>query len=291
VTGIGSVPGIEVRDWATRISDQLPTLPHVPELPQRGPGADMIGRTLGILSEAAADFTASTTVTGWELTPATRDMRRARSLLGEDLDALEQAWAGHQGLAKQQLAGPFTLAASVEYKGRRLLADAGLVRELVQAWEVMVQAHRTLLARRVPATWLIQADEPLLPAVVAGTVRTTSGFSVYPALPVDLPRGVDLLHCCAPGLPWSRMRGLAGVLFDVSMTTVAEDELLAQLSTAGTTLGFGVSAGAGSVRTVLDFFDRTGLAPAPLLLTPPCGMVADYRPWIQLGQDLNERLA
>lgn len=251
----------------------------------------MIGRTLGLLSEIAADFTAATTVTGWELTPATRDMRRARSLLGEDLDAVEQAWAGHRGLAKQQLAGPFTLAAMVEYKGRRLLADPGLVRELVQAWEVMVAAHRVTLARRLPATWLIQADEPLLPAVVAGTVRTASGFSVYPALPVELPRGADLLHCCAPGLPWPRLRGLDGLLFDLSQHTVADDEPLAQLSTTGTTLGFGVSGGAGSVRAVLDFFDRTGLAPAPLLLTPACGMVGDYRPWVQVGHDLNERLA
>ena len=46
LTGVGSVPGTDVADWPTRISDQIPELPHVPELPQRGPGADMIGRTL-----------------------------------------------------------------------------------------------------------------------------------------------------------------------------------------------------------------------------------------------------
>ena len=291
VTGIGSVPGTDVRDWATRISDQLPELPHVPELPQRGPGADMIGRTLGLLSEVAADFTAATTVTGWELTAATRDMRRARSWLGEDLDAVEQAWSGHRGLAKQQLAGPFTLAASVEYRGRRILADRGLVRELVQAWEAMVAAHRVALVKRVSANWLIQADEPLLPAVVAGTVRTTSGFSVYPALPVEMPSGADLLHCCARGLPWPRLRGLAGLLLDFGWHTLADDEPLAELSTKGTTIGFGVSGVPGSVRSVLDFFDRTGLVPTPALLTPPCGMVADYRPWVQMAHDLNERLA
>ena len=291
VTGIGSVQGTDVRDWATRISDQLPELPHVPELPQRGPGADMIGRTLGLLSEVAADFTAATTVTGWELTAATRDMRRARSWLGEDLDAVEQAWSGHRGLAKQQLAGPFTLAASVEYRGRRILADRGLVRELVQAWEAMVAAHRVALVKRVSATWLIQADEPLLPAVVAGTVRTTSGFSVYPALPVEMPSGADLLHCCARGLPWPRLRGLAGLLLDFGLHTLADDEPLAELSTKGTTIGFGVSGVPGGVRSVLDFFDRTGLVPTPALLTPPCGMVADYRPWVQMAHDLNERLA
>lgn len=291
VTGVGSVPGTEVRDWPTRISDQLPRFPHVPELPERGPGADMIGRTLGLLSAVSSDFTASTTVTGWELTAASRDMRRARAYLGEDLDAVEQAWSGHKGLAKQQVAGPYTLAATVEHKGRKLLADTGLVRDLIQAWQAMVAAHREDLTRRVPASWQIQMDEPLLPAVVRGTVRTVSGFSVYPALPVETVEGADLLHCCAGDLPWPRLRGLAGLLFDLSQHPTADDESLAQLSTGGTTLGFGVSGVAGNVRTVLDFFDRTGLDPAPLLITPACGMVADYRPWQKVADDLNDRLS
>lgn len=274
-----------------RISDQLPDFPHVPELPERGPGADMIGRTLGQLSAVSSDFSAATTVTGWELTAATRDMRRARSLLSEDLDAVEQAWAGHRGLAKQQLAGPYTLAAAVEYKGRRLLADPGLVRELVQAWTVMAQAHQQALASRVPATWLIQMDEPSLPAVVAGTVRTSSGFSVYPSLSIELPQGAHLLHCCARGLPWQRLRGLDGLLIDYTLHQIADDEPLAELSTAGTTVGFGVSQRAGSVRDVLDFFDRTGLAPQQILVTPPCGMVSDYTPWQRIAENLRERVS
>ncbi|MCU0296018.1 MAG: hypothetical protein MUD05_08185 [Candidatus Nanopelagicales bacterium] len=291
LTGIGSVPGTAVGDWPARISDQLPELPHVPELPQRGPGADMIGRTLGLLSQMAPDFTASTTVTGWELTPAQRDMRRARSLLGEDLDAVEASWAGHRGLAKQQLAGPYTLAANVERKGRRLLADPGLVRELVEAWRLMADQHRSDLQRRVTAQWLLQMDEPSLPAVIAGTVKTVSGFSVYPALPVDLELWADLVHCCAPGVPLSRVRGIAGWLFDLSQHTSGDDEALAELSTVGTSLGFGVSPGPGSVRGVLDFFDRTGLAPDRILITPPCGMVADYRPWRPVVETLTDRLS
>ena len=290
LTGVGSVPGTQVKDWPARISDQLPGLPHVPELPQRGPGADMIGRTLALLCDVAPDFSASTTVTGWELTAAQRDMRRARSLLGEDLDAVEKSWQGHTGLAKQQLAGPYTLAASVERKGRKLLADVGLVRDLVQAWRHMLTQHREDLQRRVGAQWLIQMDEPSLPAVVAGTVRTISGFSAYPSIEVDLALGADLLHCCAPGVPLARVRSVPGLLFDLSLHENADDEALAELSTAGTTLGFGVSPDAGSVRGVLDFFDRTGLAPNPLLVTPPCGMVGDYRPWRPVVEALNERL-
>lgn len=290
VTGIGSVPGTLVADWPARIADQLPDLPHVPELPQRGPGADMIGRTLGLLSEISPDFRAATTVTGWELTPAERDMRRARALLREDLDAVEQDWQGHTGPAKQQLAGPYTIAAAVERKGRRLLADPGVVRDLVAAWVEMVAVHRSDLARRVPAAWVVQMDEPSLPAVVAGAVSTVSGLGVYPPLDVDLDLGADLIHCCAPGLPWSRLHGAGGLLFDLALHDQADDEALAQLSTDGTILGFGVSPVPGSVRSVLDFFDRTGLAPQPMLITPPCGVVGDYRPWREFAADLTDRL-
>lgn len=288
VTGIGSQPGTDPLAAAARVSEQLPDLPHVPELPERGPGADMIGRTLGLLSEVAPDFRASTTVTGWELTAADRDMRRARSLLGQDLDAVEQMWAGHTGLAKQQLAGPLTLAASVERKGRRLLADPGLVRDLVEAWQVMSDIHRAALQARVPATWLLQMDEPMLPAVIAGTVRSVSGLSSYPAVSIDLP-AVDLVHCCAAHLPWTRLPVLQGLLLDMSQYAEVDDEQLAGLMSRGVTAGFGVRGVAGSVRSVLDFFDRTGLEPVPLLLTPPCGMVADYGPWRRMADELNER--
>lgn len=290
LTGVGSVPGTDVTDWPTRISDQLPDLPHVPELPERGPGADMIGRTLGLLSTISADFAAATTVSGWQLSAGTKDMRRARSMLAQDLDAVEQSWRGHTGLAKQQLAGPYTLAASVERNGRRLLADAGLVRELLEVFRQLVAEHRKQLQRRVPATWLIQLDEPSLPAVAAGRVRTASGFSVLPAVEPDLNLGADLLHCCAPGIPWARLRGVDGLLLDQSQVTTQDDVPLAEFSTSGMTLGFGVSPGPGSVRAVLDFFDRTGVVPSPLLVSPPCGMVGDYRPWRPLVEDLTERL-
>jgi hypothetical protein len=291
LTGVGSVPGTDVAQWASRITDHLPDFPHVPELPERGPGADMIGRTLGLLSEITPDFAAATTVTGWELAAPGRDMRRARALLREDLDAVEQAWQGHTGPAKQQLAGPYTIAAAVERKGRRLLADPGIVRDLVTAWREMLSVHRRELVRRLAADWVVQMDEPSLPAVVAGSVSTISGMSAYPPIEPALDLGAELIHCCAPGVPLTRLRGCGGILFDLSLHEQSVDEQLAELSTGGTVLGFGVSPVAGSVRSVLDFFDRTGLHPAPMLITPPCGMVADYRPWRPLVDDLNERLA
>jgi hypothetical protein len=290
LTGVGSVPGTDVTDWPTRISDQL-DLPHVPELPERGPGADMIGRTLGLLSQVSVEFSATTSVTGWELASATRDMRRARSLLGQDLDAVEIAWQGHNGWAKQQLVGPYTLAAAVERRGRPLLADPGLVRELLEAYRVLVAVHRRDLSRRVPAQWLIQLDEPSLPAVAGGRIATASRLSVLAPVRPELDLGADLLHCCAQGIDWADLRAFSGVLFDHGRLAPQDDAGLAELSENGVALGFGVSPVPGSVRNVLDFFDRTGLTPAPMLISPPCGMVADYRPWQPVVAELVERLS
>jgi hypothetical protein len=115
-------------------------------------------------------------------------------------------------------------------------------------------------------------------------------MSVLPALEPDLDLGADLLHCCAAPIPWDRLRPLGGILIDQGQLGVADDESLAELSTAGVTMGFGVSPVPGSVRNVLDFFDRTGLTPTPILISPPCGMVADYRPWHRVVESLNERL-
>lgn len=292
-TGIGSVPGTEPRLAATRVSDQLPDLPHVPELPQRGPGSGMVGRTLGLLCRVSEDFAATTTPTGWELSAPGAEMRRAAALLSEDLDAVEEAWHGYAGPAKQQLAGPWTLAAVVERAGRALLADAGAVRDLVAAWAQMAAEHRAELDRRLPAQWILQMDEPSLPVVVRGAVPTASGLGAYPAAVVNglSEIGADALHTCGSGVPYEILHGMGAVLIDFERHDPVDDAALATLAEGGTTIGFGLSAGAATVRSVLGFFDRTGLRPAPLLVTPPCGMIDDYRPWSQLASDMSDRLA
>ena len=48
-TGVGSFPGTEVAEAQRLIFGELPDLPHLAELPERGPGADMIGRSAGFL--------------------------------------------------------------------------------------------------------------------------------------------------------------------------------------------------------------------------------------------------
>ena len=55
-TGIGSLPGTDSQEWSRTIAGELPDFPHIPELPARGPGADLIGRTMALLADVAPDL-------------------------------------------------------------------------------------------------------------------------------------------------------------------------------------------------------------------------------------------
>ena len=261
--------------------------------PQRGPGADMIGRTLGLLSGPArtsgldhrdrlGTHRAGTRHAAGPFAAATRTSTR-----------WSRPGTGTPGWPSSSWPGPYTIAAAVERKGRQLLADPGLVRDLIAAWRQTAAEHREELSRRVAATWLLQMDEPSLPTVVAGAVQHGQRYGF-------LPRGrARDLRTRGRSDPLLRRRtcrtrgcaGLAGLLFDLSLHRCGlRTRPWRSCPPAGTVLGFGVSPVAGSVRSVLDFFDRTGLPPAPMLVTPPCGMVADYRPWRPIVDDLTERL-
>ena len=118
---------------------------------------------------------------GWRIAERPgRDLRRARGLLSADLDAMEETLDGYPGLLKVQVAGPWTLAATIE-QPRSLnpaLADPGLVADLATSLAEGVAAHVAEVAKRIPgATIIVQLDEPALPAVAAGGVPTASGLS------------------------------------------------------------------------------------------------------------------
>ena len=90
---------------------ELPDFPYLPELPDRGPGADLTGRTAALL----VDMPAEVTPRGWRLAERPgRDLARARSMLASDLDVLEEVLQGFTGPVKIQLCGPWTLAATLE---------------------------------------------------------------------------------------------------------------------------------------------------------------------------------
>ncbi len=88
----------------------------------------MIGRTAGML----VDMYAHVEPSGWRISDRPgRDTRRARSWLGEDLDALEESTQEYDGTLKVQAVGPWTLAAALELRGgEAALADPGACRDL-----------------------------------------------------------------------------------------------------------------------------------------------------------------
>jgi hypothetical protein len=295
-TGVGSMPGGDAREAARVAVEAVGSLPFLAELPARGPGADMIGRTLGMLVELYARVEPS----GWRFGDRPgRDTRRARSWLGEDLDALEEFTQGYQGPLKVQAVGPWTLAAAVETpNGEAALRDPGAVRDLAASLAEGLRLHIEDVTRRVPgARVLLQLDEPSLTAVLHGRIRTASGYQTYRAVDRAVIEGAlrDLMaasgvpaivHSCAPDVPFALLRraGAAGISFDFDLLTERDWDAFGEAVEGGTALFAGVVAGkdaplsdpAGSVSGVRALWRRLGLAPGALgsavAVTPSCGL-------------------
>ncbi|MFT4287413.1 methionine synthase [Nocardioides sp.] len=298
-TGVGSLPGTDYAEAVKLVLGELPDLPHVPELPARGAIASMVGRTLALLPLDADLQPAGWRLTGSAGSPAI-DQRRARSLLAQDLDVVEETADGYGGVFKLQVTGPFTLAATVERpRGDKLLADHGARRELAQALAEGLSDHVKDVRRRVAATRLIvQLDEPALSAVLAGRVPTASGYGRHRS--VDLPEASDLLrtvidavdgevwvHSCAPDTPLGLLRGAGatGLSVDLAMLKAKDHDDLAEALEAGASVALGVVPTLEPARRetdkevterVLRWFDLLGLDPErageQLVLTPACGL-------------------
>lgn len=174
------MPGLRVHESLSIITGETPYLIHLPELPARGPGADLVGRTFAMLHALDSDFAVETTPTGWRVSAGEpREMRRATSWLGEDLDAIELAASEESAWVKSQICGPLTLAASVEpAMGERLVSDVGARRAFAEAVSEVAIQQLAQLRRRLPnAKLILQVDEPGLQAVVSGSIPTRSGRS------------------------------------------------------------------------------------------------------------------
>jgi hypothetical protein len=251
---VGSLPYTDPVEATRIVLGELPDLPHLPELPARGPGADMIGRSCALLVGLGVDLQPA----GWRLTAAPgRDQRRARSTLGHDLDALEELTQGYTGPLKIQVAGPWTLAASVELpRGGRVLGDHGARRDLAQSLAEGLTAHLADVRRRVPgAALVVQVDEPSLPAVLGGAIPTPSGFSRYRSVDnpeaeallrevigaADARKAIPVVHCCASEVPFELLTrgGARGLSFDMARVRDADFEALAAAVEQGVTLFLG----------------------------------------------------
>ncbi len=155
---------------------ECPDFPYLPELPARGPYAQLIGRSTAFLAGLAVDLQPA----GWRLTDASsRDHRLAISTLRSDLDVLEELAQGYEGTIKLSVAGPWTLAAMMERpRGDRVLGDRGARRDLSQSLAEGIGQLVAEVNRRLPdIDPLIQLDEPMLPAVLGGSIATASGLS------------------------------------------------------------------------------------------------------------------
>jgi methionine synthase II (cobalamin-independent) len=310
-TGVGSLPGSDQHayDEALRVVlGELPDLPHLPEVPGRGVTAQMTGRALALVAELGVDLQPA----GWRLTDASGvDHRRARSLLAQDLDALEEQAQEYEGVFKVQVAGPWTLAATVEKpRGDKVLSDHGARRELAQALAEGLRDHVRDVRRRVPGVdrLVVQVDEPALPAVLGAQVPTASGFHKHRS--VDLPEASQALtwvfetiteqgaepwvHSCAPGTPWQLLRtaGARGLSVDLAVLAAADHDALAEALEAGETVALGVVPGtdpataptdAQVTESVLRWLDMLGLDPdevgSRLVLSPACGLAGASPDW------------
>lgn len=309
------MPGTSALEAARVVAGELPDLIHVVELPERGPGADMVGRAGALLVSVSSSLGMDTTPDGWRFAAGGgRYMRRAQSFLGEDLDALEQTAADYRGPVKCQVAGPWTIAASVELpSGERALRDPAATWDIAQALAEALGAHIGDVRRRVPGATaiLVQVDEPGLPAVLAGRVGTASGLSSY--APVDPQEATRCLatvlaavqeadalggvHCCASGAPLALLRaaGARFVSVDVSLLDPRQDEEVGQAWEAGVGLMAGTvpSTGTGAPSDVVAsaplraLMGRLGIvderAIASLAVTPTCGLARATPAWARIA--------
>lgn len=296
-TGIGSWPGTSI-DEAVRQTVDLWPVPYLPELPARGPGAEMIGRALGHLDIAVERGTSRWRVAA---TPG-RDQRRARSLLRDDLDVLAETLAGYEGPLKISLAGPYTLLASVDLaRGEAMVSDAGARRELVQAHaSALDDLVRRLLSLVPGATPVVQLDEPALGAVADGTLRSSSGMRRYAAVDAEeygrayrvlsgLVQEVSgqplVVHSCAPA-PWRTLVDAGVGVAAIDADLPGDVDVLAEHVDRGGDLWLGiVPTGPGAatptvdevVRRTLDWLRPLELGrrlEGHLTLTPACGLAA-----------------
>ncbi len=304
-TGVGSMPGTDPAQACRVVFGELPDLPYLPELPARGPGADLTGRSAALL----LDMPVQTTTGGWKLAERPgRDASRAAGFLSHDLDTLEEVAEGYEGVLKIQASGPVTLAATLELT-RSLdpaLSDQGALADLTASLAEGLAAHVADVRKRVPgAAVILQLDEPSLPAALAGRVPTASGLNFVRALePVTASERLGtvlaaaggvastMVHCCAGHASFREIAnaGAKGIGFDLGLLSNADIDLVAELAEAGVELMVGALPTWATERlvsgpplrarhtaeAVVELWRKTGLAPellaASVVITPTCGL-------------------
>ena len=247
------MPGTNPAEAMRVVAGELPDFPHLPELPDRGPGADLTGRTAALLVEIPVEVTPR----GWRLAERPgRDLARARSMLSSDLDVMEEVLDGFRGPLKIQLCGPWTLAATLELP-RTLnvaIADPGAVADLTASLAEGAAAPRGRSRQARPRR---PARRPVRRA---GSVRRGRGRGADGERAVaDRPVEADVLrerlaqviastgkytvvHSCSAAVPFGIIRaaGAGALSFDLSQLRRGEEDAVAEAAEAGLGLLTGV---------------------------------------------------
>ena len=247
------MPGTSPAEAMRVVAGELPDFPHLPELPDRGPGADLTGRAAALL----VDIPVEVTPRGWRLAERPgRDLARARTMLSSDLDAMEEVLDGFRGPLKVQVCGPWTLAATLEltHTLNVAIADPGAVADLTASLAEGAAAHVAEIAKRVPrAQLIVQLDEPALSAVAGGEVPTASGLSRIAPVEADVLRErlaeviasagkYTVVHGCSTAVPFGIIRaaGAGALSLDLSQLRRREEDAVAEAAEAGLGLLAGV---------------------------------------------------
>jgi methionine synthase II (cobalamin-independent) len=301
-TAVGSLPGTDPLAAVTEVLECFADLPYLPELPARGVGADAVGRSAGLLVDLPVELVAGQ----WQVAGRPgADVAAARAYAADDLAAAQAAATGYAGPFKVAVLGPVTLAANLgQARGEVALTDPGLRRDLTASLAEGVAGLLRDVRQRVPAAQpVLQLDEPSLPAVLAGTMPTRSGWGRLAPLDRDTARtmladalaaaGADeesptvpgpIVHCCARHVPLDLLvaAGARAVSFDLDL--VGEDDLddLGAMVEAGTTLVVGAVptgrpvTGEQVAARVAALWSRLGFSADALrdttVLTPACGL-------------------
>ncbi|MBP2323583.1 methionine synthase II (cobalamin-independent) [Kibdelosporangium banguiense] len=314
------MPGTDPAEAANVVVGELPGLPHLAELPGRGLGADMIGRTAALLVDLPVEVVPS----GYRTAARPgHEHRRAVDLLRWDIDALEEV-VERTGVrppaVKIQAAGPWTLTAGIELaRGHRVLTDQGALREFAESLSEGISLHAVEVGRRIGAPVVVQLDEPSLPTVLSGGLPTASGYGTVPS--VAEPDARDILasvidaaktatgqpvivHCCAPKPPVGLLRSAGAEALAVDATLLegipaALSDQFGEAWDTGVTMLLGVvpSTAPGRAPTLaqiakpaLDLVDRLGFARSILadraIPTPTCGLAGATGAWARRALEL-----
>jgi methionine synthase II (cobalamin-independent) len=320
-TGIGSMPGESFAEQSSTVLGELgpDDLPFLVELPDRGPAASMIGRTAATITALGIDLQPA----GWRLTDSSGlDHQRAVSLLARDLDVVEELSQGDARRFKIQVAGPWTMAASMERpRGDRVIGDHGARRDLAQALADGVAEHARDVRRRLAgAELLVQLDEPALPAVLSGAIPTASGLGRHRSVsPQEAAESIEwtlsavadagcqtAIHCCAGDLPLSVFRetSVQALSFDLSAIPSASYDDLAAWTDLGRALWPGVvpavdppdpPGSAELTRRLILWWADLGYADVEAIpdttVTPVCGLAGASPRWARTALETARDIA